>query len=288
LEDEKSTLLIVEDDLDIADMLNAYFRIQGYEVLTVNWGEDGVRAAQTSNPDLVILDVRLPDIDGFEVARRLRSMRRTRDLPIIFLTEKRERKDRLTGLELRADDYVTKPFDIQELRLRVRNALERSRRGTLTNPVTGLPEGFLVDDRLSACLKDSNWSLLTISLHNLDAFRETYGFVASDDLLRAVSIMLQDAIRENGNPADFLGHLTTSDFVIITLPVSTQLLKERIRKRLDQSFDYFYRDQDRTSPVIRKQRLAVKVKELTASKMVVTDLDGFKMEVERLYRPGGS
>lgn len=288
MEDEKSTLLIVEDDLDIADMLNAYFRIQGYEVLTVNWGEDGVRAAQTSSPDLVILDVRLPDIDGFEVARRLRSMRRTRDLPIIFLTEKRERKDRLTGLELHADDYVTKPFDIQELRLRVRNALERSRRGTLTNPVTALPEGFLVDERLSACLKESDWSLLTISLLNLDAFRETYGFVASDDLLRAISIMLQDAIRENGSPSDFLGHLTPSDFVIVTQPVSTQLLKERIRKRLDQSFDYFYRDQDRASTAIRKQRLAVKVKELPASKMAATDLDGFKMVVERLYRPGGS
>jgi DNA-binding response OmpR family regulator len=288
LEDEKNILLIVEDDLDIADMLNAYFRIQGYEVLTVNWGEDGVRAAQTSTPDLVILDIRLPDIDGFEVARRLRSMRRTRDLPIIFLTEKRERKDRLTGLELNADDYITKPFDIQELRLRVRNALERRRRGTLTNPVTGLPEGLVVDERLSACLKESDWSLLTISLNNLDAFRETYGFVASDDLLRAVSIMLQDALRENGNPGDFLGHLTSADFVIITQPVSQQLLKERIRKRLEQSFDYFYRDQDRSSAAIRKQRLAVKVKDLPAGKLTFKDLDGFKMEVERMYRPGVS
>ena len=286
MEDEKSTLLIVEDDLDIADMLNAYFRIQGYEVLTVNWGEDGVRAAQTNSPDLIILDIRLPDIDGFEVARRLRSMRRTKDLPIIFLTEKRERKDRLTGLELNADDYITKPFDIQELRLRVRNALERARRGTLTNPVTGLPEGYLVDDRLNTCLKENEWVLLTISLRNLDAFRETYGFVASDDLLRAVSIMLQDAVRENGNTGDFLGHLTISDFVIITLPASQQLLKDRIRKRLEQSFDYFYRDQDRASAVIRKQRLTVEIKELAAGKIAIKDLEGFKMEVERMYRPG--
>ena len=70
--EEKPTLLIVEDDLDVADMLNAYFRVQGYEVLTVNWGEEAVRACQTNQPDLVILDIRLPDIDGFEVARRLR------------------------------------------------------------------------------------------------------------------------------------------------------------------------------------------------------------------------
>jgi DNA-binding response OmpR family regulator len=283
LDEEKATLLVVEDDLDIADMLNAYFRIQGYEVLTVNWGEDGVRAAQTSNPDLVILDIRLPDIDGFEVARRLRSTRRTKDLPIIFLTEKRERKDRLAGLELSADDYITKPFDIQELRLRVRNALQRARRGTLTNPITSLPEGYLVDERLQACLKADDWVLLVVSLRNLEAFRETYGFVASDDLLRAVSIMLQDSLREAGHPGDFIGHLSTSDFLIVTHPAA-QPLREHIYKRLEQSFDYFYRDQDRASENVRKQRLMVEINELTASKVAVTDLERFKMEVERLYR----
>jgi DNA-binding response OmpR family regulator len=158
VEEAKSTILIVEDDLDIADMLNAYFRVQGYEVRTVNWGEDGVRLCQSEKTDLVILDIRLPDIDGFEVAKRLRSNRKTKDVPIIFLTEKRERADRLKGLQLQADDYVTKPFDIQELRLRVRNALQRSRQGSLTNAVTGLPEGNLVDEALRLCLeKSSSW-----------------------------------------------------------------------------------------------------------------------------------
>src|SRR3970282_2872188 len=75
--DVKSKILVVEDDLDVAEMLNAYFRVPGYEVFTVNWGEDGVRACQTINPDLVVLDIRLPDIDGYEVARRLRTDRRT-------------------------------------------------------------------------------------------------------------------------------------------------------------------------------------------------------------------
>jgi PleD family two-component response regulator len=286
LEDEKATLLIVEDDLDIADMLNAYFRIQGYEVLTVNWGEDGVRAAQTSNPDLVILDVHLPDIDGFEVARRLRATRKTKSMPIIFLTAKRERKDRLTGLELNADDYITKPFDIQELRLRVRNSLQRARRGTLTNPITGLPEGYLVDERLTACLRDSDRAMLMLCVRNLDAFRETYGFVASDDLLRAVSIMLQDTLRESGAPGDFLGHFNPAEFIILTQPSNLAALKERAHRRLDQSFDYFYRDQDRGSEAVRKQRLAVEAFELTPARMNITDLEQFKMEVERLCRPG--
>jgi DNA-binding response OmpR family regulator len=162
--DAKSKILIVEDDLDVAEMLNAYFRVQGYEVFTVNWGEDGVRAAQTVLPDLMILDIRLPDIDGYEVARRVRSDRRTNEIPIIFLTEKRERVDRLQGFEVGADDYITKPFDVQELRLRVRNALKRVSQGSLTNPVSGLPEGALVDERLSEVIHKSGWALLHISI----------------------------------------------------------------------------------------------------------------------------
>ena len=141
--DKNASFLIVEDDLDIAEMLNAYFRVQGYEVRTASWGEEALRSAQSSHPDLVILDIRLPDIDSFEVARRLRANRRTQDIPILFLTEKREREDRLKGLELNAEDYITKPFDIQELRLRVRNALRRNTQGTLTNTITGLLEGNL-------------------------------------------------------------------------------------------------------------------------------------------------
>ncbi|MCE7861891.1 MAG: DNA-binding response regulator, partial [Chloroflexi bacterium CFX2] len=121
----KQKILIVEDDPDVAEMLTAYFRSQEYDVFTVNWGEDGVRSALQVNPELVILDIRLPDIDGYEVAYRLRKNRRTSNIPIIFLTEKRDRSDRLQGLEIGADDYITKPFDVQELRLRVRNALNR-------------------------------------------------------------------------------------------------------------------------------------------------------------------
>src|SRR5574338_470699 len=172
VEEAKSTILIVEDDLDIADMLNAYFRVQGYEVNTVNWGEDGVRACQIQSPDLVILDIRLPDIDGFEVARRLRGGRKTKEIPIIFLTEKRERSDRLRGLELRADDYITKPFDVQELRLRVRNTLQRARQGTLTNPITGLPEGCLVDEALVDAAGAEGAVLLVALLKNMNRFRE--------------------------------------------------------------------------------------------------------------------
>ena len=281
MDEVKPSILIVEDDLDIADMLNAYFRVQGYEVLTVNWGEDGVRACQASNPGLVILDIRLPDIDGFEVARRLRSNRRTKDIPIIFLTEKRERSDRLRGLKLQADDYVTKPFDIQELRLRVRNAMQRSRQGTLTNPVTELPEGNLVDETLQATLKRSDVVLLVISMKNLDRFREVYGFVATDDLLRAVSLMIRDTLRDLPGGDTFVGHITNNDFVIVTRPAHSPALKERVRKLLEQSFDYFYSDQDRELGTFRNRQLAVSIHEVVPGAADFADVHQLKAELER-------
>jgi len=260
--DPKEKILIVEDDLDIAEMLTAYFRVQGYEVFTVNWGEDGVRAAQTVHPDLVILDIRLPDIDGYEVARRLRGDRRTKEIPIIFLTEKRDRADRLRGLEIGADDYITKPFDVQELRLRVRNSLRRMGQGSLTNPVSGLPDGALVDERLTECLQKGAWSILLVSLENLDAFREAYGFVASDDVLRAVSLMIYNAMREVGAPDDFLGHLTPSDFVLVVAPENLTAMKKRIQSRLEQSLDYFYPIRDREAALKMPSRLSLRIAEI--------------------------
>jgi DNA-binding response OmpR family regulator len=260
----KPKILIIEDDLDVADMLNAYFLVQGYEVFTVNWGEDGVRACQTVHPDLVILDIRLPDIDGYEVARRLRGDRRTQEVPIIFLTEKRERTDRLQGLEIGADDYITKPFDIQELRLRVRNALRRMTQGSLTNPVSSLPEGALVDERLGEVLQKGGWAVLLVSLENIDAFRELYGFVASDDVLRAVSLMILNTMRELSSPDDFLGHVSSTDFVLVVPPVNLPILLERLRTRLEQSLDYFYPIKDREQASKRKDRLAIKLADLSS------------------------
>lgn len=273
---KSSTILIVEDDLDVADMLNAYFRVQGYEVLTVNWGEDGVRSAESNAPDLVILDIRLPDIDGYEVAKRLRNSRKTQNIPIIFLTEKRGREDRLKGLEIGGDDYITKPFDIQELRLRVRNALQRNNQNTITNPVTNLPDGDLMDERLTELLNTDGWSVLMVSLINLDIFREAYGFVASDDVLRAVSLMINNVLREIGSGSDFLGHLTPTQFGVITTPENTAKFQKHISTRLEQSLDYFYPLKDREGEIPEDQKLGIRLAEAQADHEQFDNIDTLK------------
>jgi DNA-binding response OmpR family regulator len=282
--DIKPKILIIEDDLDVAEMLNAYFRVQGYEVFTVNWGEDGVRSCQTVHPDLVILDIRLPDIDGYEVARRLRSDRRTAEVPIIFLTEKRDRSDRLQGLEIGADDYITKPFDVQELRLRVRNALKRISQGSLTNPVTGLPEGALVDEKLSEVIGKDGAALLFVSIDNMVSFRESYGFVASDDVLRAISLMIVNTMREISRPEDFLGHLSGTDFILVIPPSNLVALSEKLRVRLEQSVEYFYPIKDREQMAKSRNRLTVKLAEVSSLKDGFTEVNQIKTELVRLKK----
>ncbi len=280
MSEAKATLLIVEDDVDVAEMLTAYFRSQGYEAVSVNWGEDAIKACRAARPDLIILDIRLPDIDGFEVANRLRSNQRTQDIPIIFLTEKRERRDRMRGLELGADDYITKPFDIQELRLRVRNSLRRTAQSTLTNPVTGLPEGALVDERLEECLQSQDWALLLIGLDNLTGFRETYGFVASDDLQRAVSLMIHNAMRDVGGANDFLGQSDSARFILVTQLSSLAALEERIRSRLESSLDYFYPLKDRGSQV-STGKLTLHIASLTVNDGPFKSLNDLKARISR-------
>ena len=246
----KHTLLIIEDDLDTSEMLRVYFEAQGYRVVTAVTGRDGLDKCRSESPNLILLDVRLPDLDGFEVGQHLQEDVRTSRLPVIFVTERRNRDDRIAGLKLGAIDYITKPFDVQELRLRVRNALRRA--GSQNNPVTGLPGEKLTDDRLSAMLERSDWVVLTISIHGLDKFNEIYGFVARDDVLRAIALTLTSAIDELGSIDDFVGHPNENRFVIITIPGKVAQLSRHVEDRLNQAMNYFYPIHDREAGYVRR------------------------------------
>ena len=126
----KGRILVVEDDFDISNMLRIYFSGQGYEVQVAPRGGDALTMTRKQLPNLIVLDIMLPDMNGYDVCRELRTTTRTSHIPIIFLTQKDERSDKIQGLELGADDYITKPFDIEELKLRVQNAISAANRQT--------------------------------------------------------------------------------------------------------------------------------------------------------------
>jgi DNA-binding response OmpR family regulator len=139
-------------------------------------GSDALEKTRQNLPHLIILDIMLPDIDGFEVCRILRTNIRSSHVPIIFLTQKDERSDKLQGLELGADDYITKPFDIEELKLRVQRAITRAEQQSLTDPRSGLPSGRLIEEQLRRVIRMQGWALMDARIDYFEAFKEVYGF----------------------------------------------------------------------------------------------------------------
>lgn len=241
----KPRLLIVEDDADIANMLKIYFSGQEFEVDLAPRGSVALDKTRSNLPNLIVLDIMLPDIDGFEVCRILRTNTRTSHVPIIFLTQKDERSDKLQGLELGADDYITKPFDIEELKLRVQRAIARAEQQSLTDPRSGLPSGRLIEEQLRRIIRQDGWALMDIRIQNFEPFKEVYGFVAADDVLRFSAMLMSEVVDELGTINDFIGHAGGDNFIIVTTEQTAHSIAQRLEERFSQEVLSHYSFLDR-------------------------------------------
>ncbi len=241
----KARLLVVEDDPDISNMLKIYFSGLDYDVDVALRGNDALEKTRQVLPHLIILDIMLPDIDGYEVCRNLRTSTRTSHIPVIFLTQKDERSDKLQGLELGADDYITKPFDIEELKLRVKGAIRRSERESLTDPRSGLPAGRLIEEQLRRIIREEDWALIDLRISDFSSFNDVYGFVAGDDVLRFSAMLLGEIVDEFGTPNDFIGHAGGDNFIIISTDEAAKKIVKIIRERFDEEVQTHYNFMDR-------------------------------------------
>ncbi|MBN1485152.1 MAG: response regulator [Chloroflexia bacterium] len=241
----KQKILIVEDAPDIAGLLQIFFSSKNYEAVVATRGAQGLDLSSKERPDLILLDVNLPDMNGFQVCDALRANLRTKHIPIIFLTARGEKSDKIQGFQMGADDYIVKPFDIEELHLRVDRALERASFLNLTNPTTGLPGSKLIEDQLKVILTRRDWALASIGLEHFPPFTEKYGFVAGDNALRFVALFLNEAIDELGGPDDFIGHIGGSDFILATTPDRVRPICEHLIKQFDARIGSLYDYRDR-------------------------------------------
>lgn len=282
---EDSRILIVEDDAELTYLLDTYFTAQNYTVHTAAWGEEGVRLSREENFQLVILDIRLPDIDGYEVCRQIRLNRKTQEVPIIFLTERNQRNDKLHGLELGVVDYITKPFDMQELHLRIRNTIQRAAQYSLMHSITELPDVVLSDQNIGQWLyKDEAWAALAISIRGLDQLRELHGFVAADELLRALTLIIRRAMRESGRENDFVGHFTAESFIILSTPERIHTMRKRVEQRVLHSLSYFYQSEElRTTP--QENFLTLDTGVIDSTQNAFDTIEDFRSKVSALISP---
>lgn len=240
----KKRLLVIEDDTDVAEMLQVYFMSQGYEVYNAHTGSDGVAMARAKSPNLILLDVMLPDMDGFDVCRALRTTALTRHIPITFLTQRDRRVDKIAGLELGADDYVTKPFDIDELRLRVQTSLRRASRETLHDIRTGLPTAAVLKEAQKTLEQLEGWTHLDVHMPGFKIFRDVYGFVAGDEVLAFAGRTIIEVIAEYGTKGDIAAIVSDDLFTIITFTNDVVGFRDLLKSRFDEGVRRFYSYED--------------------------------------------
>lgn len=240
-------ILVVEDDFDISNMLRIYFSGQGYEVEVAPKGEEALQIVNKKIPNLIVLDINLPDMNGYDVCIKLRNTKRTSHVPIIFLTQKDERSDKIRGLELGADDYITKPFDIEELKLRVVNSIQAAERVGNLDPKSNLPTGRLIEDHLRELMRSSNdWSYVDVKINNYEQFSDVYGWTAGDEVLRFAAILIGEVVDQLGTSSDFLGHPGRDNFVIITHTANVTSLIDKLvdefEERVKQHYSFIDRE----------------------------------------------
>jgi PleD family two-component response regulator len=242
---ENVSIMIVDDEPDILSMLQLYFMRNQYNVVITHHGEDAVKKAIQSPPDLIILDIVLPDIDGYEVCNRLRQNLRTKFIPIIFLSQKNDRKAKLHGLELGVDDYITKPFDIEELLLRVQNAIQRTERESYTDAQSRLPSIRIIEEFLREIIKKEGWSFMDIHINQFVPFKEKYGFLAASDVLKFVAMLINEISAQHGSEDDFIGHAGGENFVMITKEANAAKVLDELKTRFNQEILTHYNFTDR-------------------------------------------
>ena len=233
-------ILVVEDEQIIARLLKEMLLVEGYQAVTILNGEDAVQFALRETPHLIILDVMLPGIDGYEVVQRLRTHPKSMHIPIIVLSSLEETKDKVHAFEVGVDDYITKPFHTEELLARIRTQLRRVQQNFLS-PLIGLPGGFQVELAIQYKLNSMEpWSMLYLDLDNFKAFNDAYGFLRGNDMIRLVGQICQCAVRQYGNPDDFVGHIGGDDFVVVTVPERVHILCKYISARFKEESNVFY------------------------------------------------
>ena len=183
----------------------------------------------------------LPDMDGYDVCLKLRSTALTKFIPILFLTQKDEQASKIQGLELGADDYITKPFDVNELRLRVQGAIKRATRENLNETRTGLPTDEIVFDVIqNKQSSKEKFSVLGYRIQGFNAYSDVYGFVAANDVLSYAASVIQQCVAKHGTNHDFVGISQGDEFVIITHTSDVKTLDKAIKSRFETEAKAFY------------------------------------------------
>ena len=236
-------ILVADDDPAILRLVEINLDLDGFEVITASDGEEALRLVNEHLPALVLLDVMMPKIDGYEVCERIRADGRTRHINVIMLTAKSLSADKIVGLTAGADDYVLKPFDPMELVARVRSTLRRTREMRAVSPLTGLPGNVQIEDEIRHRHREGEaLAVCYVDLDNFKGYNDRYGFLQGD---RAI-VYTAETLREVAEsfPGSFLGHVGGDDFVLVVGADEAEAACQKAIERFDEGARSLYEPED--------------------------------------------
>jgi PleD family two-component response regulator len=217
-------IVIAEDDDAIAHMVNMALGDAGFLCLRARTGEEALNLVRVQSPDLLVLDLMMPQIDGIEVCKRLRADVLTSKTPILMLTALTSVDSKIEGLEAGADDYVTKPFDLRELAARCKALIRSSRRERERSPTTDLPGSTAISDHLQGVLHAGEpRAVLHVQVDGFRAFADDVGYAQSEELARHLGGAVLSSARESSSAGEpFVGHLGGVDFIVVCDPAAAE------------------------------------------------------------------
>jgi len=244
-------VLVVDDEPDIRDVLRITLESEGYVVIEAENGEEALKTVVQQSPNLILLDYKMPKMNGHQVCRHLKKDILLRHLPIIMVTGKGEITDKVDGIDSGADDYIVKPFEPEELLAHIRMILRRAEIDLEANPLTRLPGNVSIMNDLKLRLSaDKPFAVCYIDLDKFKAYNDTYGFEHGDEVIRETARILLVTAKNFGNPDDFIGHIGGDDFVLVTTPDKVTPVCQNIIADFDGTMPTFYNETDRKNGYI--------------------------------------
>ena len=251
-------ILIADDLPDLLQALKETLEREGFIVTAVGDGEAALAAIRAEPPDIAVLDLMMPRKNGFDVCRALRDDPLLENLPVVILSASGSRESKIEGLDLGADDFITKPVDVRELLARIRMILKRTRQGLDANPLTRLPGNLSIESRIDRALAEKRaLAVLYVDLNQFKAYNDVYGYEEGDRVLKALARVLVDQVRPGG-AADFIGHIGGDDFIALSTPDRMEEAAAKICAAFDAVAPSFYSEADRArGAIVAKDRLGV-------------------------------